>query len=247
MSFAKYIKAGSYLEIYNYTFNKINSKKKSNFAGWDKAMVGDEEYKNERSYMSAKSRIRRLVNCNFVENRSSFLTLTYAENMQDLVRAKIDFLLFIKRLNWSLYKTRSNQLKYLAVHEYQDRGAIHFHIILFDVDRIGLETLRSLWTYGFVKINQLKNCDNVGAYISKYFTKDSNRKKNQKLFYRSFNLQEPVITEVSSDEMLRIEKEVGIVELRYAKSYKDYFGSEISYRQYKISNDIPSSQSEPKF
>jgi len=131
MPYAKYVVAGQYIEVYKYQTEKVTRRQTSNnFAGWNKNVVKD-ELKETQSYLNAKSHIRRLVNANFVQKRSSFLTLTYAENVQDVKKAKQDFKLFIMRLNWSLYKVRVNRLKYLAVYEYQKRGAIHFHIVLY--------------------------------------------------------------------------------------------------------------------
>lgn len=236
MPYAKYVIAGQYVEVYKYQTEKVIRRQTSNnLLGWNKDTVKD-EVKEQQSYLNAKSHVRRLVNANFVKDRSSFLTLTYAENMQDLAKAKQDFLLFIKRLNWSFYKVRTNKLKYLAVYEFQKRGAIHFHIILFDVDKVLITKLRKLWKYGFVKINQLKNCDNVGAYISKYFTKDTNRQKNQKLFYRSFNLAVPSFFGGSHEAVDKKMDILGLNELRFAKDYKDYYGSLVQYRQWKFLN-----------
>lgn len=237
MGYSRYIKAGNFLEVYDYKVDRIKSKRKySNFKDWNKSMVDPESVKNDVSYLMAKNRIRRLVNCNFT-GRSSFLTLTYANNFQDVEGAKKDFVLFIKRLNYALYGSKISTIKYLAVYELQERGAIHFHIVLFDVPFIDIDVLRKVWSYGVIKINKIGQCDNVGAYICKYFTKDSLRKKNQKLFFRSFNLIEPLLGEVSQEDMRKIEMASGVSQLRYMKNYKDYFGSDIQYRQLKTTID----------
>ncbi|MEK7131824.1 MAG: hypothetical protein AAB797_03805 [Patescibacteria group bacterium] len=241
MAYSKYVLAGNFLEIYDYPFNKVQSKRRSNFFDFNKSNVGPDEQKTEMSYRSAKTRIRRLINCNFKYGRSSFLTLTYAENMGDVEKAKLDFKNWILRLNYALYEKKTSDLKYLAVYELQQRGAIHFHVVLFDVPWIEINKMRDIWGFGFIKYNKLKNCDNVGAYICKYFTKDGSRKKNEKLFFRSFNLKEPHEIELDEDASKLYMAGFNVLGFRYAKEYKDYFGSNIYYRQLMVEEKIDTS------
>jgi hypothetical protein len=135
------------------------------------------------SLSRTKKILRRIIlNQNF--EKTSFLTLTFAENVQDLDVARYEFQKFLKRLNYFLYKTKQSKIKYLAVPERQERGAWHFHILLFDVPFIPNDDIASIWGNGFVKINQVKfqNMMQVFQYISKYITKQF--QENQKYIHR---------------------------------------------------------------
>ena len=64
----------------------------------------------------------------------------------------------------------------------QERGAIHYHIILFDFPFISINRLTTIWGHGFVKINKIDvdSIENRGRYISKYFEKDLDMKSIRK-------------------------------------------------------------------
>ena len=132
--------------------------------------------------------VRRLACSNFDTEYDKFFTLTFKDNMTDIKVANRIFSKFIMRL-----KSRfSNDLKYLAVIEFQDRGAIHYHV-LSDIPYIPQKELQDIWGNGFVFINAISHVDNVGAYIVKYMTKDNNDKRlqGQKGFFCSRNLRRP--------------------------------------------------------
>ena len=117
--------------------------------------------------------LRYLINNNFtgVQNEK-FLTLTYAENMQDRERLYKDFEKFMKKLKYA-YKDVSS-VDYLSVVEPQARGAWHMHVLLRfnDIDTVFLDgdELRRLWPHGFHTVKSLRDVDNIGAYVSAYLT-----------------------------------------------------------------------------
>lgn len=137
----------------------------------------------------AKADLRRLVNTN-IKDISKFITLTFAENIQDLDYANKEFMLFIKRLSYKLHV----KIEYVCVPEFQKRGAIHYHVIMFNVPYIRNKELQDIWKHGFVRINKIDNVDNVGAYITKYMSKDfdlDNRLKGRKCYFSSRKLNKP--------------------------------------------------------
>lgn len=95
---------------------------------------------------------------------------------------------FIKRLKYQYNKN----LKYLAVIEFQQRGAVHYHVLL-DIPYVPQNVLQELWGNGFIFINAIEHVDNIGAYILKYITKDNNdiRLMGQKAYLCSRNLKQP--------------------------------------------------------
>jgi hypothetical protein len=145
-----------------------------------------DELNKERSARQARKTIREICYNNF-DSQTSFMTLTYKENKTDLKSAYYDLKKFIKRLE---YKFKLD-IKYLAVPELQERGAIHFHLILFSVPKFPLKELAKIWEHGFLKINKVKNSEHLFNYLLKYISKDINQKKlnSQKRFVSSRNLK----------------------------------------------------------
>ncbi len=141
------------------------------------------------SLRRSKERIINLVNANVVGSKEhiKFLTLTFKENITDVKKANYEFKKFIKRLNYYLKVNNYAPAKYIAVLENQKRGAIHYHIVLFNVPYIPHEDYLGIWAKGSVFIeslmkgNKLVKIDvenedftvdgevinNIGAYITK--------------------------------------------------------------------------------
>lgn len=148
----------------------------------------------------ARFEIMRTVNSNIGKHGKElpkFFTNTIAENYQDIEGSFIMFKAFIKKLNWRVFKTKVMKLKYLVVIEFQKRGAIHFHVIFFNLPFVPVSkdyqdktdftyNLADLWGHGFVKINKIDDVDNVGAYVAGYVS-DKDKEKNGFLDARYFN------------------------------------------------------------
>jgi hypothetical protein len=167
------INRSGFHRISHQRFSKIGSNK-------NKKQKQEQEQKKKKNssenfsfslYRTKKILRKIILNQNF--EKTSFLTLTFRENVTDLDVAKYEFQKFIKRLNYFLYSTKKSQIKYIAVPERQTRGAWHFHILLFDVPFILNDDVSKIWKNGFIKINQIKvnNMMDVFRYISKYISK----------------------------------------------------------------------------
>ena len=147
--------------------------------------------RKERYYRDKIFYIRRLVDCNY-DDKSSFLTITFKENITDVKLAHNEFEKFMKRLKRYLKRTK---IKYIATWERQKRGAVHYHIILFDVPFMDVNKMEEIWGNGFVKINQIAKSVKqweVGVYLTKYFVKDIDKKERYSNAYsKSRGLIEP--------------------------------------------------------
>lgn len=185
----KIIISGDVVEVYEY--------KKPVFEGYEinhecgrcfEASEKDKHINREKVFNRAKREIRRIINANISEY-SKFVTLTFKENMTDIKKANYEFKKFKQRLETYLkYK-----LQYVAVIEFQKRGAIHYHVVIFNAPYIKNKKLQEIWKNGFVKINCIDNCDNVGAYVCKYMTKtDDDRLFGEKMYFTSRGLERPV-------------------------------------------------------
>lgn len=155
--------------------------------------------------------IERFIDCNY-NDESTFLTLTFARNLQDLAEANKEFNLFIKRLNYYLRTTFEDfkSLKYIAIWERQQRGAIHYHVILFNLPFVDAKKLEEIWGNGFIRINLIEDDKKekekkkskkkqdkkasgiVSDYLTKYFVKDvDERVREKKAYFSSRNLERP--------------------------------------------------------
>lgn len=125
---------------------------------------------DDLSYLRVSMRnLRDVINTNVTDTDNvRWITLTYAENMTNTKRLYEDFKNFFKRLR---YRYSNYQLEYIVAMEPQARGAWHAHLLLlFDKEApfIPNNVLAKIWGQGFVKVNALKNVDNVGAYLTAY-------------------------------------------------------------------------------
>lgn len=160
----------------------------------------EESKARQESYYKRKIfDIERLIDCNY-NDKSTFLTLTFGRNLEDLPEANKEFNLFIKRLKYYLKKLdeakEKESLKYISVWERQERGAIHYHVILFNLPFIKAKKIEEIWKNGFIKINLIKDEDkatgSVSTYLTKYFVKDiAERVREKKAYFSSRNLEKP--------------------------------------------------------
>lgn len=119
-------------------------------------------------------RLRDYINTNATEPLNcKWLTLTYAENMQDTKKLYTDFKIFIKKMRTPTIKNKYkyNNCEYIVAAEPQERGAWHLHVLLiFDKKApfIPNNELATLWGHGFTVTKKLDNIDNIGAYLTAY-------------------------------------------------------------------------------
>lgn len=188
---------------------KLNSTENSKHKAFDAMSASnqcDSIKRKQKHYEQMRWEIARIVDCNF-DNKTKFLTLTFKKNIQEINQTNQEFKYFIQRLNYHLYKTKIQSLKYIATWEKQKRGAIHYHVIFFDFPYIAKETIQELWKHGFIKINRIDvdSKENRGRYLSKYFGKDLDLKEHKKkAFFKSQNLKMPIIQKlILTDDILQ--------------------------------------------
>lgn len=234
----KYVITGHILEVYSYDYY-IHGK-----GGFSGTAKGQAEIENAlKNYANTNQRrrdkIRRLACTNFNNKYDKFLTLTFAENKTNIEECNLLFKNFIKRLK---YKYNLLCLKYLAVIEFQERGAVHYHVLL-NIPYIPHKELQELWGNGFVFVNAISHVDNLGAYILKYMTKDNNdtRLMGKKAYLTSRNLkQEETIVNHDLRDFSKIEsKIIQKYKLKGLKAvYEANYNTEIlgncSYKQYNL-------------
>jgi len=190
-----------------------------------------EEHNRRHSANISRTRnmVRRLALANF-DSDSKFVTFTFAENIQSIPEANQLWKKFILRLRY-----KYGGFKYLAVLEFQKRGAVHYHMIS-DLPYIPKKQLAEIWGQGFIKINRITHVDNVGAYIVKYMTKDlmDERFVSQKAYQCSKGLERPLV--LRGEELERIWSFYGLEDKKtvFESSYTSEHHGTIRYREYNL-------------
>jgi len=242
----KLIQSGDIIEIYEYsdgyikgyTLSENEIEKRKGFKS------NTDTDSRERSLRRAKANLRRLINANVGqygrEFTAKFLTLTFRENVQNIKQANYEFSKFIKRLNYRLYGTKKVNLKYTTVIEFQKRGAIHYHTIIYNMPYLKADELSNIWGNGFIKINNIDNIDNVGAYVGEYLGKaeqgkdiEDDRLRGKKTYFSSRGLFKPLeitdkkIVEQVADALLDRKP-------TYLATYENEYLGIVTYKQYNI-------------
>ena len=192
---------------------------------------------NRREVLNrARNKIIRLINCN--EDLQTFVTLTYRDNMQDLSVSKEHLHLTLMKLS-KTYK----DFKYLYVLEFQDRGAIHYHMLCnieLYIDTAKPNQIKpqcqkdyenffreAFWRHGWCDVRNLKGegNTNIALYVACYLVEDLMRLdlKGAKCYGYSRNLNKPeetkIYTNQPTDELLSDVSQD--YECKYASSYEN--------------------------
>ncbi|MET2872040.1 hypothetical protein ABXV15_15405, partial [Exiguobacterium profundum] len=121
-------------------------------------------------------KLRYLINNNYVgAGNELFVTLTYKENMTDTKKLYTDFKKFMMKFRYK-YEKDYGSIDYMTIVEPQGRGAWHHHVLIRFNDFVSKNVyipsneVSEIWGHGFVTISSLKDCDNIGAYLSAYLS-----------------------------------------------------------------------------
>ncbi len=190
----------------------------------------------------SKLSCQRLAKCN-ASDWQSFITLTYASNMQDIKQAKKDLYYFIINIQ----KVKSD-FKYIAIPEFQKRGAIHFHlltnlskednkIIINQKDNIKYYDVK-YWNKGFTSVEFLHgDIKKIIGYISKYMTKECDERLFAvKRYTCSQNLNKPIEEYIDKTNKKHYKYYLKLLKKReciYTNSYIDKLGNEVVFCEYK--------------
>lgn len=202
------------------------------------------ESRREQTLRDARNTMRRLAIRNFKPNKSLFMTLTYRYHQKDIDEADKQFKKFIQTLK----KESEQNFHYIAVREFTKKGRIHFHMItdfqidgdLHDPEEIDLRRwerdVAKVWGHGFVDIKITNHVDNVGAYLSKYMSKEIGNDvffRNKKYYLCSQGLERPEILkgETALALLMAMKKENEV----YTNSYESEYLGKIRYLEFNLS------------
>lgn len=189
--------------------------------------------------------IRSNLNCQRIakanrDNWESFITLTFKENITDIVYANKIFNSWVSNV-----RKLKKDFKYIAVPEFQKRGAVHYHILSNlgkedtnivipqkerTVKTKDLTTLFDVkyWSRGFARVDFIKgDYKKIYSYICKYMTKDIDDKLFGKhRYFNSQNLNKPreEFLDLSNERDLKHFNDIiNNSSIDYSSQYKDIY------------------------
>lgn len=255
MGYQKIITYGDNLEIYQYELvNRTRSisrriqtgVRNQGVALSRQVTVGQEEQNKGKRADNARragSAFRRLVSANLGQFDVPVLaSFTYAENVISTEQGHQDFNTFIRTMRNVL----GQEFRYIAVPEFQKRGAIHFHALFWDLPPGLVETERNtrffakLWQRGYVDLTNTDGSELLGGYLSKYMVKAffDPRLYMKKAYVCSRNIKRPVI-ERNAIVIASIYKyELSTVEPSVTMRYMTQWLGECIFTLYKLNNRI---------
>lgn len=237
----KVVVSGDIIEVYRYERGIFKGKvNECGRAGY--GFITDEQRTKNRevSLMRARRELRRIVNANIGkwgdDVTCKFVTLTFKDNIKDLDMANYEFRQFIKRLNYMVYGEKCSNLMYTAVVEFQKRGAVHYHVIFYNLPFMKADLLAEVWGNGFIKINKIDDVDNVGAYVCKYLTKDNcdDRLRGRRSYFNSRGLKKPIEEFLDDDGLENIKRSLPGQAMTYKGEFENEFVGKIEYEQYNL-------------
>ncbi|HDZ3301595.1 TPA: hypothetical protein RSU82_002655 [Staphylococcus aureus] len=197
LSVSKYkiISTGSITEIYESENGYVRELNKE--VNTERVEIGSngmtEKERFEKDMLNLKTslnrsqkHLKRLINSNigaWGTEKAKFITLTFKSNIKSHETANPEFMRFVKRLNYFVFKDKIARLKYTCCVERQTRGALHYHVVFYNLPYVKQKDLLKVWQKGkyggSLCVNAIDDVDNVGVYVAKYITKEIEDMKMQ--------------------------------------------------------------------
>lgn len=201
----------------------------------------------QRSLSRTIRNLRRSINANigaWGDYFPKFMTLTFKQNIKDHKTANDEFKKFIQRLNYRVTGQKRAILKYTCVVERQKRGAIHYHVIFYNLPYTPFNELLEVWQNNSgqrgLRINAIKEIDNVGSYVTKYVSKEiqalkdgknGKREKEKKIYFQSRGLKEPSEEKITEDEIKKVMKNLSKADKVFQSEFENDYVGKIKYTQ----------------
>jgi hypothetical protein len=129
-------------------------------------------------------------------------------------------------------KKQFPEFQYLAIVEFQKRGAVHYHL-LCNLRYVQSKKIEKIWKHGFIKIKRISNIKNIGAYVCKYLQKEMFDKRmfGKKKYFRSQDLEKPVEI-VGDNASFFVKNGKDKMILVWEKEFENEYRGKVLYRLY---------------
>ena len=249
----KVVDCGEYIQVYKYEYCKLISnksfyedfslKKNDNFFKEDNKLQEESKTQkqplnNSEKCIEKRNILRSKLMCQRIAKANSkiwesFITLTFEKNIQSIKDANKYFQNFIRQV-----KRVKKDFAYIAIPEFQKRGAIHYHLLcninsndkalIYSQEDNSYFKHIKYWKHGFTSIETMKgDIKKIVGYISKYMTKDiDNRLFGHHRFFYSQNLNIPKTSYVDVEQKFDKDfytKKIQDKELIYQNQYTNIY------------------------
>jgi len=245
MPYLKVVVSGEVLEVYEYerTSEGPVSGPKQNRKRVTRRSDREIRFRRADNLFRLKRAFTRLVRSNCRPDAiPALVTLTMFE-VVGIDVAYSAFNVFTKHLRSA---TKAN-FQYIAVPEFQKRGAVHFHLLIWGLDdklikyeRIN-RTIQNIWQLGFVDCVPTDGSAKLAGYLAKYMSKSmlDQRICGQRAYTTSRGVMRPMLYK-SEAEFADVEdyflRGVDNVPLQDRK-FMTQWGGEGRYRLYKLTKE----------
>jgi len=242
VGYIKWFQSGTLLEKYEYEKNLPIRRKSSKTAA-----TGVRNRKMDRrtadSLRRAQRGFRRLVRANLVGDAPpAFLTLTMLQVLP-LEASCVAFTAFIARLR----REHGTDFRYIAVPEFQKRGAVHFHVLLWGLNEYAKQEsdtryFARLWLRGFCDCLITDGSPRLAGYFAKYMSKSlsDTRLSGKKAYLSGRNTLRPVSISASTLANFKLEviaqEVIHTGELTFEKTFDSIWLGRCHYQKYHITN-----------
>jgi len=160
--------------------------------------------KRSDSLTRTRSLLYRRIHANIRQHGNYppiFLTLTFAENLGSLKQTNPYLTEFMRKLK----RHFGHSMKYIAIPEWQQRGAVHYHIMFFNLPFIHYSNLANIWGHGSIRVEAARKIKNISAYMAKYLSKDimDKRLQGQRILLTSKGLKKSTVFDNEDIDIFR--------------------------------------------
>lgn len=248
----KVINCGDTYQIYRFdnTRSKENKRDRDSLPKLNiKDIDVDNLYKESRveqvKSIALSNAIRSNLNCQRLckanrDSWESFITLTFKENITDIAYANRIFHAWVVNV-----RKIKKDFKYVAVPEFQKRGAVHYHVLsnlgkndsgIIMPQKSRTEKTKDIttlfdvkyWSRGFARVDFIKSdYKKIYSYICKYMTKDIDNKlfgKHRYLNSQNINKPREEYLDLTNEKDLNYFNEImNNSSIDYCSQYKDIY------------------------
>lgn len=254
MGYTKVIQSGDIIEVYEYSRSLPH--RRAHRKATVRKRSGDvvRPRRPDSIYRLRKNFVRLILSNIDGGEAPAFVTLTMHQ-IVPLARAVRSFSLFTRRLRTRI----GRDFRYVAVPEFQKRGAVHFHALVWGlphgyVDEIIKETgqkittadlhetnsrqLQNIWGRGFVDSIRTDGSPKLAGYLGKYMHKTLSdiRLGGAKAYYASRNIMRPMQAAGDTvgmwlDEI--VDTELSTCQVLQNRVYDTQFFGRANYKKYR--------------
>jgi len=240
MAYLKVIQSGTMIETYLYE-RQPNPSRLIGRQPRRKRIIPQE--RRPDAINRSRNAFRRLVRANLSPTKPpALITLTIHDaeiDIGDAYKAYTRFAFYFRR-------KYGQTVSLIAVPEFQKRGAVHFHILVFNWPYEAYKNERrtrevaSLWPYGFVDVKRTDGNERLSSYLAKYMSKAMS--DYRLIGKRAYSASRNVVRPVSLNTLLQtsyVVKEWGLGVDNFPIQERDYATMWLGrciYRQYLLEN-----------